>query len=449
MTSLLVCTRLAAPATRRVGISMLRTPKPWHRISINSLTAATCGGIQSIYSKRFNTTESGDEASKKQARPLTILFFGTDMFAKFALKELYKARKEESAAVGDIDVVCPAPIRKKRGLREKVVWAAESEKEARKQKRLVIHTSPDFPHSWGVPNHSGTEQTGPAYDIGVVASFGKFIPQSIIGRFPLGMVNLHPSLLPKYRGATPIQTAILNGDAESGVTVQELHPRVMDGGRVLAQAPFALDDTIHRVDAMRQMGVAGGQLLVKVLENLERMRAGAAEQDEAAVTQTRLIRKSDAQIYWDTMSAAQIMRLHRAYFEQEPVYSFFRMKSKIKHTQFIELRAVNPAVPPIDKTYLDHPPGTMFFARKVPYIEIVCIDGNRLHATRFVVSGKAETDQYQFTAGYLRYKKAPAYPRFLSTLPDLNRPTPEYVFPPDYKRPEMPEFDMSIKIVKN
>ncbi|KAJ2757883.1 hypothetical protein H4S06_002961, partial [Coemansia sp. BCRC 34490] len=61
----------------------------------------------------------------------------------------------------------------------------------------------------------------------------------------------------------------------------------------------------------------------------------------------------------------------------------------------------------------------------------------------------AETDQYQFTAGYLRYKKAPAYPRFLSTLPDLNRPTPEYVFPPDYKRPEMPEFDMSIKIVKN
>ncbi|KAJ2654170.1 Methionyl-tRNA formyltransferase [Coemansia sp. RSA 1200] len=370
------------------------------------------------------------------------------MFAKFALKELYKARKAESPAVGDIDVVCPAPIRKKRGLREKVIWTAESEKEACKQRRLVIHTSPDFPSSWSVPGHSGKEQTGPAYDIGVVASFGKFIPQSIISRFPLGMVNLHPSLLPKYRGATPIQTAIINGDAETGVTVQELHPRVMDGGKVLAQAPFALDDTIHRLDAMRQMGAAGGQLLVEVLENLERARADAVEQDEAAATQTRLVRKQDAQIYWDTMPAAQIMRLFRAYHEQEPVYSFFRMKSKLKHTQFIELRAVEPSVPPIDKTYLDHPPGTMFFARKVPYIEIVCIDGNRLHATRLVVSGKAETDQYQFAAGYLRYKKAPAYPRFLSTLPDLNRPTPEYVFPPDYKRPETPEFDMSIKIVK-
>ncbi|KAJ1661875.1 Methionyl-tRNA formyltransferase [Coemansia sp. RSA 1646] len=262
------------------------------------------------------------------------------------------------------------------------------------------------------------------------------------------MINVHPSLLPKYRGASPIQTAIKNGDNNTGVTIQELHPRVMDGGKILAQIPYTLSNEATRLDAMLQLGHVGGKLLVKVLKNLEQVRRMAIEQDESEVTETRLLVKTDAQIYWDTMTADDIMRMFRAYYGSEPIYSFIRIKNKVKHVQIIELKHVDPKIPPINREYLNYPPGTMFFARKIPYIEVVCIDGNRLHGTRFVVSGKASNDQYQFIAGYLRGKKLTKFPRFLSAAPDLRRPTPEYIFPPDYKRPEYPKFDESINIVR-
>jgi methionyl-tRNA formyltransferase len=77
--------------------------------------------------------------------------------------------------------------------------------------------------------------TDKQYDLAVVVSFGYFIPPHIISRFRLGAINVHPSLLPKYRGAAPIQHAILNGDRKTGVTVQELDEREFDAGRILNQ----------------------------------------------------------------------------------------------------------------------------------------------------------------------------------------------------------------------
>lgn len=68
-----------------------------------------------------------------------------------------------------------------------------------------------------------------------MVSFGYFIPPRIIQQFKYGAINVHPSLLPKYRGAAPIQHTILAGDDETGVTVQELHPEKFDAGRILNQ----------------------------------------------------------------------------------------------------------------------------------------------------------------------------------------------------------------------
>lgn len=73
------------------------------------------------------------------------------------------------------------------------------------------------------------------YDLGVVVSFGYFIPAPVIHSFKHGAINVHPSLLPKYRGAAPIQHTILSGDDETGVTVQELSDKEFDAGRILAQ----------------------------------------------------------------------------------------------------------------------------------------------------------------------------------------------------------------------
>lgn len=82
--------------------------------------------------------------------------------------------------------------------------------------------------NWKVP-------TDKSYDLGVVVSFGYFIPPHIISSFKYGAVNVHPSLLPKYRGAAPIQHAIMYGDEETGVSIQELDDREFDAGRILVQ----------------------------------------------------------------------------------------------------------------------------------------------------------------------------------------------------------------------
>ncbi len=85
------------------------------------------------------------------------------------------------------------------------------------------------------PSQSLSSSSTYPYDIGIVVAFGYMIPHHIISSFPLGMLNIHPSLLPKYRGSSPIQAALLQGDTETGVSIMEVHPQVIDKGNVLKQ----------------------------------------------------------------------------------------------------------------------------------------------------------------------------------------------------------------------
>ncbi|KAF8978228.1 hypothetical protein BGZ46_006706, partial [Entomortierella lignicola] len=86
--------------------------------------------------------------------------------------------------------------------------------------------------TWTYPEDKDVD----AWDFGVVVSFGWFLPDNVIGRFRKAGINVHPSLLPKYRGSAPMQRAILNQDKTTGVTVQLLDPKEFDAGKILAQA---------------------------------------------------------------------------------------------------------------------------------------------------------------------------------------------------------------------
>ncbi|KAJ1813927.1 Methionyl-tRNA formyltransferase [Coemansia sp. RSA 2599] len=281
----------------------------------------------------------------------------------------------------------------------------------------------------------GTGNVRP-FDIGIVASFGAFIPESIINMHPKGMLNLHPSLLPKYRGPSPIQSAILNGDTDTGITIQELHPHIMDGGRVLAQAPYKIEPDVKYGEMALDLAKIGGDLLIDVLRNLDYVRKNAIEQDPLQETTTYLFNKIDSRISWETMTADDIYRRHRAFHTREPVHTFLRVKNKNHMVQIMELTKADPSVPPLYLDYLDSPPGTIFFKKKVPYIEIPCIDGSRIHATRFKVSGKAERDTFQFNAGYRKKKNVT---RFITVGACVKRPTPRFEYPAGYVKPVINE----------
>lgn len=145
----------------------------------------------------------------------------------------------------------------------------------------------------------------------VVAAYGLFLPPDTLRLPPLGALNIHPSLLPRYRGPSPVAAAILADDAATGVTVIQLDEG-MDSGPILAQyeTPICAAETADTLTArLFEMGAA---LLADVLPKWRSGDIAPAPQDESGATITRLLSREDGAIDWH-MTAAQIARQARAY----------------------------------------------------------------------------------------------------------------------------------------
>ncbi len=143
-----------------------------------------------------------------------------------------------------------------------------------------------------------------APDLGVVAAYGRILPDDVLAVPSLGMINVHASLLPKYRGAAPVHRAVINGERETGVTIMRV-VRALDAGGMFAKVatPIGLEETSDQVE--RRLSVLGAGLLIDVMD---RMAAGTAReepQDEAQATYAAKIVKEDSPIDW-TLAAMEI-----------------------------------------------------------------------------------------------------------------------------------------------
>lgn len=146
---------------------------------------------------------------------------------------------------------------------------------------------------------------------GVLIAYGRIIPQAIIDVFPKGIINLHPSLLPRHRGPTPLESAILNGDQLSGVTIMSL-ASTMDAGPIYAQSEVSLDSDVTKQQLADTMLEVGGAMLIETLPGILGGSIVAMPQDDSAATYDKLIAKSDGKIDWNK-SATQLEREIRAY----------------------------------------------------------------------------------------------------------------------------------------
>ncbi len=145
----------------------------------------------------------------------------------------------------------------------------------------------------------------------VVAAFGMFLPREILEIPPLKCLNIHPSLLPKYRGASPIAYAILDGCTETGVSLTIMEQR-MDAGPILAQRKMAVlpDDTEESLSA--RLAGMGADLLIETLPRWARGEIVPQPQDESQATFTKLIAREQGRIDW-RQSADEIGRRCRAF----------------------------------------------------------------------------------------------------------------------------------------
>ncbi len=147
----------------------------------------------------------------------------------------------------------------------------------------------------------------------VLVSYGKIIPPSVIDLFPIDIVNVHPSLLPKYRGPTPFQTAILNGETATGVSLMKL-VEAMDAGPIYAQTSYPLRGTETAETLGQQLAVIGASMLVEKLPQIIDESLAPIPQDDTQATYCHLFTKDMGMIDWNK-SAEVIEREIRAYHE--------------------------------------------------------------------------------------------------------------------------------------
>jgi methionyl-tRNA formyltransferase len=149
-------------------------------------------------------------------------------------------------------------------------------------------------------------------DVGVIAAYGQILRQAVLEVPPLGILNVHASLLPRWRGAAPIPAAILAGDAETGATIMKV-VRALDAGPTLAavRVPIGDDDTTATLTPI--VAEAGAELLIDVLPRYARGEIAPLDQVESLTTYAPQLTKDDGRIDWATETAEHVWRKVRAY----------------------------------------------------------------------------------------------------------------------------------------
>jgi methionyl-tRNA formyltransferase len=154
----------------------------------------------------------------------------------------------------------------------------------------------------------------------VVVGYGQIIPKTILDIPPRGIINVHASLLPKYRGAAPIQWAIARGESRTGVTTMRINEG-LDTGDMLLKWETAIGSDENAVELAQRLAVAGAELLVRTLAELATIRP--EPQNDSQATYAPILKKEDGKIDWQ-LSAQEILNRIRGFEPWPGGYSFLR-----------------------------------------------------------------------------------------------------------------------------
>ena len=310
---------------------------------------------------------------------MVIAFFGTPQFAVPTLEALIASRHQVALVVTQPD--------RRRGRGQKVTDAPV--KAAARLHGIPVYQPDRLRH----PDVTDTLRAK-APDAGVVAAYGKLIPADLLSLPRLGMVNVHASLLPKYRGAAPVHRAIINGDTETGVTIMQV-VEALDAGDMLAKSrrPIGPDDTSDEVE--RALAEDGARLLLEVLDQIEAGTVRAEAQDSAASTYAPRLTKEEGLIDW-TLTARQIHDRVRGLYPWPHAYSFLNGERVILLKTRVQPFGGSASVAP-DSAEPAPQPGSVGITGDA--IEVVTGDG-RIALTELQLEGRRPRSTRDFLAGH-------------------------------------------------
>ncbi|MDO8505033.1 MAG: methionyl-tRNA formyltransferase [bacterium] len=192
-------------------------------------------------------------------------------------------------------------------------------------------------------------------DLGICVAYGKIIPKEILSIFPRGILNIHPSLLPKYRGPSPIQTAIRSGDEETGVTIMLLDEE-MDHGPIATHITYHISHITTGSKLSQALAKDGARLLVDVLPKWLDGEIEAKEQNHSEATFTKMLEREDGRIDWNK-PAEEIEKMVRAYDAWPGTFTVWNGK----RLKILRVSLLHPAIGCADNAE----PGYVFSVRSL------------------------------------------------------------------------------------
>jgi len=171
-------------------------------------------------------------------------------------------------------------------------------------------------------------------DFIIVVAYGKIVPKRILDIPKYGCINIHGSLLPLYRWASPIQESLKNGDKETGLTIMYMSEG-MDEGDILSQAKIKVDKDDKTPDIFKKFESFWPELLYTTLKDVEAWKIKAKKQEEEKATYCKKIRKEDGEIDFKKMKWDEIYNLYRAYYPWPWIYTFYNEKKLNIETCFL------------------------------------------------------------------------------------------------------------------
>ena len=288
-----------------------------------------------------------------------IVFFGTDDFSLTALTALIEASYSVVAVITKPD--------SKQGRGHKSTPSVVK----------VLATSHNIP-VWQPEKISDITASIQALDnpIGVLSSYGKIIPKSTIDLFHPGIINIHPSLLPKYRGPTPIETTISNGDEQTGVSIMQLAAG-MDNGPIYTSRIHPLTGKETSLELYHALADIGANLLLETLPKIIEESLSPFEQNEQEATYSHLLKKEDSWLKPKEVSAAEAERLVRAHL-------IFPKTKMVFDQNVVIITKAHASTRPLSK------------------IDIQCSDGNYLTIDELIAPSGRRMSASDFERGYLR-----------------------------------------------
>jgi len=301
---------------------------------------------------------------------LRIIFMGTPQFATPSLNALLKSQHQVIAVATQPDRpkgrhlnLKPSPV-KKVALKHDIPVLQPPNLKNEDFKKTIIKLNPD---------------------IVVVVAFGQLIPSWLLSLPKHGCVNIHPSLLPKYRGAAPIQRAIMDGCVETGITIM-LMDEGFDTGDILLQKKVPIFSQETAGELHDKLANLSPDLLLKTIQGLDSKTIKPIRQDDAEASFAPKIEKNDAKINWDN-SAQEIKNLIRALNPVPGAYSLFENK-RLKIFKSEEVREESLS-----------PPGTITEIKKGIGFK-VCCGSNSLLILQVQPEAKKIMTAIEFSQGY-------------------------------------------------